>query len=104
MEHMAFKGTGALDETGLARLVEENGGTGFNASTSKDMTNYVVSFPAEKFRFWAELDSERIFHPVFRDFEKEKRVVLEERKMRVDNDPEGRLYEALLQAAFQRSE
>lgn len=85
----------------FSKRMMENGGHDLNATTSKDMTSYFVSLPTEKLRFWAELESERIFKPVFREFYEEKDVVLEERRMRVDNDPDGRLYEAFLEAAFE---
>ncbi|MBI3541087.1 MAG: insulinase family protein [Deltaproteobacteria bacterium] len=81
----------------------ENGGLNQNATTNKDMTSYFVSLPSDKLRFWAETESERIFHPIFREFYEEKEVVREERRMRVENDPDGRLEEALLEAAFEKS-
>jgi len=87
----------------LSKRFLENGGNDQNATTSKDMTSYFISLPSDKLRFWAELESERIFRPVFREFYEEKDVVLEERRMRVDNDPDGRLYEAFLAAAFEKS-
>lgn len=89
-----------LEKEQLAKIMLENGGADYNANTTKDMTTYYVSLPSDKIRLWAELESERIFKPVFREFYEEKDVVLEERRMRVDNDPDGRLYEAFIQAAF----
>lgn len=87
----------------LAKKFLEMGGNDQNATTSKDMTSYFVSLPAEKLRDWAELESERIFKPVFREFYEERDVVLEERRMRVENNPDGRLYEAFLKTAFTKS-
>jgi predicted Zn-dependent peptidase len=89
-----------LEKEQLAKIMLENGGSDYNATTGKDMTTYYVSLPSDKIRLWAELESERIFKPVFREFYEEKDVVLEERRMRVDNDPDGRLYEAFIGAAF----
>ncbi|HEX5036842.1 MAG TPA: pitrilysin family protein [bacterium] len=89
-----------LQKEQLAKIMLENGGSDYNANTSKDMTSYYVSLPTEKMKLWAELESERIFKPVFREFYEEKDVVLEERRLRVDNDPDGRLYEAFIGAAF----
>ena len=103
MEHMAFKGTERLDGRTLGRMIEEAGGQDYNATTSKDMTTYVVSLPSERLRFWAEIESERIFRPAFREFEAEKNVILEERRMRVENDPEGKFYETFLQTAYRIS-
>ncbi len=87
----------------FSKKVADNGGNDQNATTGKDMTSYFVSFPSEKLRVWAEMETARIFQPVFREFYEERDVVLEERRMRVDNDPDGRLYEALLKTAFQKS-
>lgn len=100
-EHMAFKGTEKLSEVELTRRVEEEGGEGYNATTSKDMTTYVVSFPSDRLQFWAETEAERIFKPVLRGFESERNVVLEERRMRVQDDPEGRFYEQWIQKGFE---
>ena len=49
---------------------------------------------------WAYLESERFLHPVLRQFYKERNVVIEERRMRVDSDPEGRLFEQFTEEAF----
>ncbi len=92
-----------LEKEELAKTMLENGGGDYNATTSKDMTSYFVSLPADKLRFWADLESQRIFRPIFREFYQEKDVVLEERRMRVDNDPDGRLYEAFIAKAFEKS-
>lgn len=89
-----------LKKEELAKMMQENGGIDYNATTSKDITTYYVSLPADRIRFWAEVESERIYQPIFREFYEEKDVVLEERRMRVDNDPDGRLYEAFIQTAF----
>lgn len=92
-----------LNKEALAKKMLENGGSDYNATTSKDMTTYYVSLPSDKLRFWAEMESQRIFKPVFREFYEEKDVVLEERRMRVDNDPDGRLYEVFIGRAFDKS-
>lgn len=92
-----------LVKEALAKVMMENGGENLNATTSKDLTSYFVNLPSGKVRFWAEIESERIFKPVFREFYEERDVVLEERRMRVDNSPDGRLYEKFLEAAFTTS-
>jgi predicted Zn-dependent peptidase len=101
VEHMAFKGTERFRETELVRAIEREGGQGYNATTSKDLTTYMVSFPVDRLEFWASLEAERIFRPLFRDFDKEREVILQERRMRIDNDPDGKLYEAFIEKAFQ---
>jgi predicted Zn-dependent peptidase len=83
------------------RIVEQAGGTGLNAATSADATVYFYSFPANKLELWMSLESERFLDPVFREFYREKEVILEERRLRTDNSPSGQLFEAFQDAAFQ---
>jgi len=81
-------------------IVESNGGNGMNASTSDDETIYFYSFPVNRLQLWAYLESERFLQPVMREFYKERDVVYEERRMRVDSYPIGRLVEQFLATAF----
>ena len=90
---------GVKDE--FSRIVRVNGGTGFNAGTGKDYTIYYESFPANRLELWAMLESQRFMYPVLREFYSERDVVAEERRMRVDDDPEGLLYEQFMATAFQ---
>lgn len=84
----------------LGQIVEQAGGVGLNANTSTDATRYMYSFPANKLELWMSLESERFLEPVFREFYKEKEVILEERRLRVDNSPIGQMVEALLDKAY----
>jgi predicted Zn-dependent peptidase len=86
------------------QIVEMNGGEDLNANTSDDETNYFYSFPENRLELWAYLESERFLHPVMREFYKERNVVIEERRMRVDSNPIGRLLEQFTTAAFQAHE
>jgi predicted Zn-dependent peptidase len=81
-------------------IVEGNGGVNLNASTSWDSTQYFYSFPANRLELWAYLESQRFLHPVLREFYKEREVVIEERRMRTDSSPMGRLFEQFVAAAF----
>ncbi len=81
-------------------IIERAGGTGINASTSSDSTDYFYSLPANKVELWAYLESERFLDPVFREFYKERDVVQEERRLRTESQPLGRLIEQFLAAAF----
>lgn len=81
-------------------IVDTAGGVGLNATTSADATNYFYSFPANKLELWMSLESERFLEPVFREFYREKQVILEERRLRTDNSPIGKTIEAFLDAAF----
>ena len=85
-------------------IVERNGGEGLNASTSNDQTEYHYSFPENRLELWAYLESERFLHPVMRQFYDERNVVIEERRMRTDSNPIGRLIEQFQTAAFQASQ
>ena len=85
----------------FGEIVEREGGEGMNASTNDDSTQYFYSFPSNRLELWAYLESERFLHPVMREFYKERSVVIEERRMRTDSNPIGRLLEQFLTAAFQ---
>ena len=76
------------------------GSVGLNASTSSDATRYVVNLPSNKVELWMALESDRFLNPVLREFYKEKDVVMEERRMRTESRPRGRLMEEFLAVAF----
>ncbi len=82
------------------QILENNGAEGLNANTAEDETNYYYSFPENRLELWAYLESERFLHPVMRQFYDERNVVIEERRMRVDSNPIGRLVEQFVTAAF----
>jgi predicted Zn-dependent peptidase len=82
------------------RIVESSGGVGLNAGTSEDSTSYYYNFPSNRLELWFLLESERFLKPVFREFYKERDVVREERRMRVESSPQGKLIEGLLASAF----
>ncbi|MGC2194084.1 MAG: pitrilysin family protein, partial [Terriglobales bacterium] len=84
----------------FGEIVEREGGEGMNANTSDDETNYFYSFPTNRLELWAYLESERFLHPVMREFYKERDVVIEERRMRTDSNPVGRLVEQFITASF----
>ncbi len=79
---------------------EKRGGGDLNAQTDKDHTSYMVSLPRSSFEFWAQTESARLKDPVMRQFYQERDVVLEERRMRFDNEPSALLYESMLQKAY----
>ncbi|MCF7976246.1 MAG: insulinase family protein [Phycisphaerae bacterium] len=74
-------------------VMQRQGGHGLNASTSFDQTTYFVSLPSNKLELWMSMESDRFLEPVLREFYKEKNVVMEERRMRVESEPVGRLLE-----------
>lgn len=81
-------------------LLMRNGAHEINAYTSKDLTAYYASMPASRLELWAQVTSDMIFDPAYRDFYTERSVVTEERRTSLENSPEGMLSNALLNAAF----
>jgi predicted Zn-dependent peptidase len=84
----------------FTEIAEHNGATGVNASTGLDETNYFWSMPSNRVELWAYLESDRIMNPVPREFYKERDVVLEERRMRTDSNPIGRMVEQFVATAY----
>jgi len=81
-------------------IIDREGGVGLNAYTNSDETGYFYSLPSNRLELWAYLESERFLKPVMREFYKERDVVQEERRMRTDSNPIGRLIEQFLTTAF----
>lgn len=84
----------------FTEVAEQNGATGVNASTGLDETQYFWSMPENRLELWAWLESARLSDIVPREFYKERDVVLEERRMRTDSNPIGRLIEQFLATAY----
>jgi predicted Zn-dependent peptidase len=84
----------------FGEIVESHGGVGMNAGTSYDDTTYMYSMPSNMIELWAAIESDRFANPVMREFYKERNVVMEERRMRTDSNPTGRLIEQFLGTAF----
>jgi len=84
----------------FSREYEKRGATGLNATTDQDQTRYFVSLPRSAFDFWCDIEAQRLLFPVMRQFYQERDVVLEERRMRYEDDPGGKLYELLLGMAY----
>ncbi|MEG9438975.1 insulinase family protein [Edaphobacter sp. HDX4] len=84
----------------FSEIAEQNGAVGINASTGEDSTQYFWSMPSNRLELWAYLESQRIGYPVQREFYKERDVVQEERRMRIDSSPTGRMVEQFLATAY----
>jgi predicted Zn-dependent peptidase len=84
----------------FSEIAEQNGAVNLNASTGEDSTQYFWSMPSNRLELWAYLESGRISHPVEREFYKERDVVQEERRMRNDSSPIGRMVEQFLATAY----
>lgn len=84
----------------FSEIIQNNGGTGLNASTGSDLTNYYYSLPSNKAELWFNLEADRFKNPTYREFYVEKEVVREERRMRTESNPIGRLIEEFVAVAY----
>jgi predicted Zn-dependent peptidase len=84
----------------FGEIIERAGGRNLNATTSWDRTNYFFSLPSNMLELWFYLESERFLNPVLREFYQEKNVVMEERRMRTESNPIGKLLEEFLAVAY----
>ncbi len=81
-------------------LYSRNGGTGYNAFTSRDGTAYMISLPSNKLELWAAIESDRMKNPVLREFYTERSVVMEERRRSYDAELSAKLWEEFVAAAY----
>jgi len=81
-------------------LVMQQGDNSSNAYTSSDATQYIESLPANRLEFWMAITSDRFLNPVFREFYKERDVIMEERRLGLETQPIGKLLEDFEAAAF----
>jgi predicted Zn-dependent peptidase len=84
----------------FGEAIDRAGGRGLNASTRADATDYYFSLPSNAIELWFYLESERFLTPVLREFYKERNVVMEERRMRTESQPIGKLIEEFLSVAY----
>jgi predicted Zn-dependent peptidase len=97
----AEEAAGATVETEeFSRILERAGAKDINAYTSSDVTAYTYSLPSNRLELWAAMEGGRLAHPVFREFYKEREVVIEERRMTTESSPFGRLAEEFVHTAF----
>jgi predicted Zn-dependent peptidase len=94
------KANAYVDQNAYPRVIEENGGVGFNAGTSVDYTIFHYSLPANRAELWFLMQSDWLRGVVFREFYKERDVVREERRMRIESSPQGKLQETFIATAF----
>jgi len=81
-------------------MLSREGAVGLNAATTHDSTKYYCSLPANKLELWFALEAERFQAPVFRELYSERKVVFEERRMRVDNAALGPFQEEFAQRSL----
>ena len=89
-----------LERGEFSTVIERAGGVGLNAGTGNDMTVYFYSFPSNKIELWFSLESDRFLNPVLREFYTERDVVMEERRLRIESQPIGKLVEEFLSVAY----
>ena len=101
LEHMMFKGTSKHPAGEFSRLISLNGGKE-NASTSNDYTFYYQELSADKLPLSFELEADRMNNLALlnSEFKKEIQVVISERNMRTDDNPQAHTYERFIATAF----
>ncbi|WP_374440175.1 M16 family metallopeptidase [Stella sp.] len=101
LEHLMFKGTPSVPDAAFSRVIASNGGRD-NAFTSYDFTGYYQFVPADKLPLAMEMEADRMANLSFSEaqVESERRVILEERFSRTDNNPSAQLREQTRAALF----
>lgn len=102
LEHMMFKGAKKYGPGEFDKLVEGNGGSN-NAYTTNDNTVYYESLPSEHLAQIIDLEADRMNNLLLEkeSFEKERQVILEERRMRYENSDRGKLYLKMMKEMFE---
>jgi len=101
LEHMMFKGTKKLPAGEFSRTIARAGGRE-NAFTSRDYTAYYQQLHKSRLPLALELEADRMVNLVFaeEEFNREKQVVMEERRMRTDDNPHALLHEQLMASVY----
>jgi zinc protease len=101
LEHMMFKGTPKYGSKQFSKIIQKNGGTD-NAFTTKDYTMYFQMIASDRIGISIELEADRMQNLILdpKEVIAERNVVMEERRMRYEDDPQNSLYEDVVAAAF----
>ncbi len=101
LEHMMFKGAKKYGPHKFDTFIESNGGS-TNAYTTFDSTVYYENLPSHTIETMIDMEADRLQYVLLepKAFEKERAVVLEERKYRYENSPKGQLFLAMMQSVF----
>lgn len=104
LEHMMFKGTQKVPNDEFTRLSRMYGGS-INASTFTNYTNYYQLYSKTYFPLALELEADRMRNLLLRqqDFEPEVKVVMEERRLRTDDNPRSLAFERFKWIAYPTS-
>lgn len=101
LEHMMFKGTPKYGTKEFSKIVQKNGGVD-NAYTTKDYTMYYQTLASDRIELSIDLEADRMKNLLLdpKEVLAERSVVMEERRMRYDDDPQNSLHEEVMAAAF----
>jgi len=101
LEHMMFKGTPTRGRGEISRLVELNGGRD-NAFTTNDVTGYYINIAADRLELVLQIEADRMRNLLLDagEIDSERKVVMEERRLRAEDDPDGLVYEEMNSLAF----
>ncbi len=101
LEHMMFKGSQKFGEKQFSRIIQRNGGID-NAYTTKDYTMYFETLSSDRIDIALQLEADRMENLLLKpdDVIYERSVVMEERRMRYEDDPQNLLFEDVVAAAF----
>ncbi len=101
LEHLMFKGTKAVPGGEFKKKIGSKGGI-INAYTSFDITAYTCTIAVEHLPMVLEIEADRMQNLIFdpKETEAEQKVVQEERRMRIDNNPIGNALEVFLRAQY----
>lgn len=102
-EHLLFEGTKNIKRGEWFKLVSSNGGSN-NANTSPDRTYYYETFPSNNEQLGLWMEAERLRHPIINQIgvDTQREVVKEEKRLRMDNQPYGGLFNAILTTLFKK--
>ncbi len=101
LEHLMFKGTEKHGPEEYSRIIQRNGGNE-NAFTANDNTAYFANIASDRLPVLIELEADRMHNLSFDDahFGPELQVVIEERRLRTEDNPTAALFESLSATAF----
>jgi zinc protease len=104
LEHLMFKGTPSRGRGVISRLIERSGGRE-NAFTTKDMTGYYANIASDRLDLILEIEADRMRNLLLdpAEIDSERKVVMEERRTRSEDNPDGAVYEAMSSLAFKAS-
>lgn len=102
-EHLLFEGTENIERGEWFNIVAANGGSN-NANTTQDRTYYYETFPSNNLKLALWMEAERMFHPVINKIgvDTQNEVVKEERRMRYENSPYGKLMMSVNKRIFKK--